>query len=105
MDTSLPINKTILVPDVLFSYCYVAQPYQPRDPKQKPSFCSHGVFARGAAADQIITAAVVEICKNAWGSSMVEQAVNQPDGSTIVKQMPAWQAMLTQFKQENRLPL
>jgi hypothetical protein len=105
MDTSLPTNLTVVVPDVLLSYCYVAQPYMPRTGNREPSFCTHGVFSRGHAAEQIVTATIVEICKNAWGSKMVEQAVMQPDGSTIIKQMPEWQAMLTQFKQENRLPL
>lgn len=109
MDTSLPTNKTIVVPDVLFSYLYVKTPYTPRqragDKPQKPQFTAHGVFPRGHAAEQIITGAIIEVCKNSWGSAIVDQAVVQPDGTTIVKQMPRWQAMLTQFKQENKLPL
>lgn len=109
MDTSLPTNKTIVVPDVLFSYAYLTQPYTQRvkagEKPKPPQFTCHGVFPRGSAPEQIITAAIVEVCKNAWGADIVEQAVVQPDGSTIVKTMPKWQAMLTQFKQENKLPM
>lgn len=105
MDTSKPINKTITIPDVLFSYLYVKEPYTPRTGNGKPSFCGHGVFARGSAAEQIVTAAIIEICKNAWGDEPVDAAVKQLDGSTVLQKMPKWKAMLQSFKDDNRLPL
>ena len=107
MNTSLPSNKTIVVPDVLLSYAYLAQPYVGKDNqgKDKPTFCSHGVFARGHAAEALISGAIAEIAKNAWGEDIVEQAVIQADGSTAIQKMPKFKAMLVQFKQENKLPL
>jgi hypothetical protein len=109
MDNTLPTSKTILIPDVLLSYAYLAQPYTPRtkagDKPAKPQFTVHGIFARGSAAEQLITATIVEICKNAWGEAPMDQAVVQPDQSTKVVSMPAWRAMLTQFKNEQKLPM
>jgi hypothetical protein len=109
VNTPAPTSLTVVIPDVLLSYCYLAQPYQGKPDKTgkvpKAQFTTHGVFAREHAANKLITDAIITVAKNAWGEELTEQAVIQADGSSIIQQMPKWQAMIQQFKQENKLPL
>jgi hypothetical protein len=79
-------NVTVLLEDVLLSYCYVAQPYVSVDKKtgaKKATYTTHGIFAPGSKAHQTMSEALAEVAKIGWGAQ--------------------WESVIAQLKGQDRM--
>ncbi len=104
-------NKTLVIPDVLFSYLYCAQPHASKDPKtgkESSSYCADGVFPATHPAFQLIREAMREVAKNAWGETPAMFPYGTPDPNTDqagMVQLPEWEGVLRGLMLENRIPM
>jgi hypothetical protein len=106
-----PTSKTIVVPDVLFSYLYTAQPQENKDPKTgkvSKSYCVDGVFAAAHPAFKLIRETMREVAKNAWGEAPTQFPYGPADpntGQMSMVTLPNWEGVLKGLSLENRIPL
>lgn len=107
----LSTSKTIVVPDVLFSYLYCAQPKTSTD--QKTGKVSHtyevdGVFPATHPAFNLIRETMREVAKAAWGEVPAQFPFGTPDpnsGQATMVTLPNWEGVLRGLMQEGRIPL
>ncbi len=106
-----PTNKTIVVPDVLFSYLYVAQPKENKNKetgKVTYSYEVDGVFDAKHPAFEIVRAAMREVAKNAWGEAPGQFPYGPQDpttGQMAMVTLPNWEGVLRGLQMENKIPL
>lgn len=108
---TLPTNKTVVIPDVLFSYLYADKPKENKDPKTGKisySYECHGVFSATHPAFALIRETMRELAKNAWGEAPTQFPFGTPDpttGQATLVTMPNWQGVLQGLQLEGRIPL
>jgi hypothetical protein len=106
-----PTNKTVVVPDVLFSYLYTAQPKENKDRvtgKVSYSYEVDGVFAATHPAFELVRSAMREVAKNAWGETPAQFPYGPQDpttGQMAMVTLPTWEGVLRGLQLENRIPL
>lgn len=106
-----PTSKTILVPDVLFSYLYTAQPKENKDRvtgKVSYSYEVDGVFDVKHPAFELIRATMREVAKNAWGEAPGQFPYGPQDpttGQMTMVTLPNWEGVLRGLMLENKIPL
>jgi hypothetical protein len=106
-----PTSKTIVVPDVLASYLYTAQPKENKDRvtgKVSYSYEVDGVFAATHPAFEIIRSAMREVAKNAWGETPAQFPYGPQDpttGQMAMVTLPTWEGVLRGLQLENKIPL
>lgn len=74
MNASQNRNVTVLVPDVLLSYCYVAQPYAGKsdDGSVKLTYTTHGIYAPESAAHKAVREGMRKAAALGWGAQAEE---------------------------------
>jgi len=106
-----PTSKTIVIPDVLFSYLYCDKPRENKDQKTGKisySYESHGVFPSSHPAFNLVRETMREIARNAWGEAPAQFPFGTPDpntGQASMVTMPEWQGILQGLQLEGRIPL
>jgi hypothetical protein len=104
-------NKTLVIPDVLFSYLYCAQPHDSTDPKtgkKNSNYCADGVFDAKHPAFELIRGAMREVAKNAWGEAPTQFPYGPADpntGQMSMVTLPNWEGVLKGLSLENKIPL
>lgn len=104
-------NKTLVVPDVLFSYLYTAQPKENKDAKTgkvSHSYEADGVFSATHSAFAMIREAMREVAKNAWGEVPTQFPYGPQDpntGQMSMVTLPNWEGVLRGLQMENKIPL
>ncbi len=104
-------SKTLVIPDVLFSFLYCDRPKENKDPKTGKitySFEADGVFPATHPAFSLIRETMRELAKNAWGETPAQFPFGAPDptsGQATMVTMPEWQGVLQGLQLEGRIPL
>lgn len=103
-------SKTIVIPNVLASYLFVATPNKSKDPqtgKESSSFCIDGVFGAGHPALELIKQTQREVAKAAWGERMEDFPLGPPNeyGQATMISLPRWEGVLRELQRDNKIPL
>ncbi len=104
-------SRTLVIPDVLFSYLYCDRPKENKDPKTGKTTYSYecdGVFPATHPAFELIRNTMRELAKNAWGEAPTQFPYGTPDPSTGQAGMvtlPNWEGVLKGLQLEGRIPL
>src|SRR5689334_11883242 len=70
MNASVNRNVTVLLPDVLLSYAYLAVPFgsKQEDGTVKLTYTTHGVFKPESAAHKALREGIMKVAAMGWGA-------------------------------------
>jgi hypothetical protein len=110
MTASNSTDIQLILENVRVSYLYAYRPFEGKkdDGSISKTFCAHPLLKPDDPQLQKVREAQRSVAKAAWGDTLVDSPVGQPDPNTGVvtmQKIPAWQAVLNELAGVDKLCL